>query len=579
MSMEKPRVNFANHLAIVYTLIIAIPLIALLFGASEYLRASMYESLSRDSGQVVSSNVKHIGATASSMERLESVITGDYELLRTFYFAGKDDEAAMISFMYGDVRNLERLLFALPEIYGMRIFVSNPNVPERWPIVFAERRIAQERMSRWTWGYRSLVMPNIEGSKEPSVCMSRELLVGRRHVGLLQISVRMADMFPFLYRDPSAFYSDYVFRGDQSLGPEDSRAVAVRDLVRSVSAGRDRLSFPARVDGENLIVSYETVTSLDLLVVHTSSLKAITNSILLLRLSFTAVLLSSIALLFFVIKFATKKMVTRLYAVMRGMQEIRAGNLDVSVRVAGNDEVADMANAFTGMVGRIQDLVGEIERKQSLVVETEIKAMQNQINAHFLYNVLETIKMQAEVHDQPEIAESITLLGRMLRYCLRWRNHRVLLGQELDYVRDYVQLMNIRNDYRISLFIDVDEALLSLEIPKMLVQPVIENAVLHAIEPEGVDGAIDVFVTDAGNGILLIHVRDRGIGMDPETLGRLRSRLDRDVESGDSPGGIGLVNIQQRLRAFYGAGFSLGIASASGEGTEVTIPVPSGGLA
>ena len=171
--------------------------------------------------------------------------------------------------------------------------------------------------------------------------------------------------------------------------------------------------------------------------------------------------------MFVLIKFTTRRLFSRLYQVMGAMSELRSGNLDVSVSVSGDDEVAEMAAAFTAMAARIRELIGEIKTEQELVTQTEIKAMQNQINAHFLYNVLETIKMQAELADQADIVESVTLLGRMMRFCLRWRNHQVMVREELEYVRGYIDLMNIRNDYRIELALDVDPGYWEFRIPKM----------------------------------------------------------------------------------------------------------------
>jgi two-component system sensor histidine kinase YesM len=183
--------------------------------------------------------------------------------------------------------------------------------------------------------------------------------------------------------------------------------------------------------------------------------------------------------------------------------------------------------------------------------------------------------MQAELKDQKEIAESITLLGKMMRYCLRWRTHRVLLSQEIEYIYDYIRLMNIRNDYVISLSVHIDQVYLNKEIPKMLIQPVVENAVLHALEPMGDNGVIDISaIPDEQSGVLWIIVSDSGAGMDSAQIDSLGKALATGRESESSSGGIGLINIQQRLHAFYGKEYTLGLESSPGQGTIVRIPVP-----
>ncbi len=580
---NKPRTvmkqgSFSRHLALVYTLIIAIPLMIFIMIASEYLRRSLYESIAADARKTVADNAAAVGDCVEQIERLESIIASDYDLLRILYFSGNIDDYTAIQDLIAKITDLERLQYAMPKIYSLHLFVRNPLIPERWPTVFSETRLDCSRFPRWTFNYRDETMFNQDQKKLPSGCLTREVLMNKRHVGYLQISMKMSDMFPFLYAPEGPWFRDYAYANGSPLAPPVSGVHPDADLIEK-EIGRTHPddssgSMEMRIAGENRIVAWERIPRLGLLLIHTSSPEAITDSITMIRLASFVVLLFSILALFAVINFTTRKMFARLYRVMDGMRKVREGSLDVSVRVSGSDEVAEMAQAFNSMVSRIGGLVGEITREQALVTQTEIKAMQNQINAHFLYNALETIKMQAELRDQREIAESVTLLGRMMRYCLRWKDHRVTIGQEIDYVRDYVAFMNIRNDYVISLAIDIPEVAYALMIPKMLVQPVVENAVRHAIEPEGEDAVISISAVPSPDGkTLVISVRDRGPGLSPSDLDGLMRSLDAPEDFSNRVGGIGLRNIQDRLRAFYGPDYSLSISSEPGKGTEVRIPV------
>lgn len=569
------RINFSTHLALVYTLIIAVPLLVCFMGASEYLRSSLYDSVFADARRAVAGNVSHISESVESIERLESIITSDAELLRKFYYSDENDLDSMIENFRSDIKNLERLQYAMPQVYALHLFVSNPLVPERWPIIFREERLDFSRFTRWTYNYRDDIMGNIEASKEPSACLTREILLNKRHVGYIQISVKMADFLPVPYSGQKPDAENLVFYHGSTLSPSSADADAILTAILERGDLTADGCFAMKSGKENIVVAYEKIPRLDFVVVHIVSPSSITDGIFVIRLLSTFFLLLSVALLSVVITFATKKMVARLYIVMNGMKKIREGNLDVSIYVPGNDEVAEMARTFSAMVERINRSVADIKREQALVTQTEVKAMQNQINAHFLYNVLETIKMQAELHDEPEIAESITLLGRMMRYCLRWRNHRVPLKQELEYVKDYIALTNIRNDYKITLSISVGEKLLDSEIPKMMIQPIVENAVQHAIEPRGEDSVIEVDVSpDAAGSVLYIRVRDYGVGMDSFALERLAGILALEDGSESSAGGIGLRNIQERLHAFYGDSWSIRIRSTPDTGTEVIVPIP-----
>lgn len=568
------RINFARYISIIYTLIIAVPLTILSIVASENIGSSLIKNIMTDAKTMVSEHRDRVVAGVEEIERLESIVTSDSDLLNKIHYANADDTGAIIDLMRSDVANLDRLRFALPRIYGFHIFTQNENVPERWPIVFSETRLDFSGLKRWNYNYRDDIMGNIESSKIPSACLTREILLNKRHVGFLQISMKMEDLFPFAFDEFGAGSHSYIFSGPVPLieGPESMGLYYAK--IAGLGTDLEDGVMRTRVGGKQVVLAWSRIPRIGLLIVHPVPLDSVIGTIAIIRLSFLIVMLVSIAIMFFFIDYVTKRLVTRLYAIMDGMRSVRKGDLDVSVHVAGHDEVSEMAEIFTAMVERIKSLISEIKQEQSLVTQTEIKAMQNQINAHFLYNVLETIKMQAELRDEREIAESLTLLGRMMRFCLRWRNHRVYLRQEIDYVRDYIAIMNIRNDYVITLAILVDEKWMDVEIPKMLIQPVVENAVLHAIEPLGEDGVITISASvDPSGKVLLVSVKDTGAGMDSSMIDSLGILLAQGAESGNEVGGIGLRNIQQRLRAFYGPDYSLRIQSAKGEGTEVIIPV------
>ena len=178
--------------------------------------------------------------------------------------------------------------------------------------------------------------------------------------------------------------------------------------------------------------------------------------VLVLTLTFSAVLL------FYLIKFTTEKMMRGVFSVIRGMRKVQLGELGVQISVEGDDEVGQAQKTFNKMTRQLQNQIAQIKKEQQLIAETELKAMQNQINAHFPFNVLETIRMQAVLADEDTIAQTIAVLGKMMHYCLRWRVHFVELSKEIEYIESYIYLLNLRNDYTITL--------------ETQVQPLVENA-------------------------------------------------------------------------------------------------------
>lgn len=580
---------FSRRIVLVYTVIVAVPLAILTLIGTEQLRRGEYRRVVTDAENDLKDNISHIANCIDLFLRIEISIAGNRNMDDLFLFSNKSDAASVV-FQERDLSDeLERFLVSMPQIYGIRVFVDDERIPERWPIFFHKERldassyeetvpggIGKERV--WWYDYRSELMGMLEMGRNRAVCYTSPILLRKRRIGRLQILMRTRDFFPFLYRERDLVQRNFVFQGDAPVTiPEDGVEGLPPQLssrVLAAAAGKDAGRVAFRESGRAHCFLWRRAPNTGLLLVRDCTPELNESGVSAFRVISGIGILLSTALLFLVIRFATSRIMSRLYLIINGMNEVHKGNLDVIVPVEGSDEISGMAKTFTNMLARIKCLIQKIKAEERLVTETEIKAMQNQINAHFLYNVLETIRMQAELRDEKPIVQSITLLGKMLRYCLTLRKTRGKVIEELEYTRSYITLLNIRNDYVVTLREHVEETALTVEIPRMLLQPIVENAFLHAIEPEGEDAVIDLWIETApAKGMLLIRAQDYGRGLEPEALKRLIKHIAGEDEM-DSPGGIGLKNIQRRLAAFYGSSWKLDIQSAPDGGTVVSIPVP-----
>ena len=240
--------------------------------------------------------------------------------------------------------------------------------------------------------------------------------------------------------------------------------------------------------------------------------------------------------------------------------------------------MADFAREASGLLEKIRHLMADNLVRQMQNREMEIRALQNQINAHFIYNVLEAIKMMAEIEEKYEIADAVTSLGKLLRYSMKWESGNVRLSRELSYIENYIALMNLRFDYVIYLELKIPEELKNQRLPKISLQPVVEKAVVHGAAVLATDTTIVVQgEIDREHGRYYIHVHDEGRGMDAEALNRLRRQIDGGEET--SPGassgnGIGLHNVHTRIQRCFGPDFGLSVTSRLGEGTTVTFTLP-----
>ena len=233
------------------------------------------------------------------------------------------------------------------------------------------------------------------------------------------------------------------------------------------------------------------------------------------------------------------------------------------------------------MLDRIQVLMKDKLDREILVKNTEIKALQNQINAHFIYNVLESIKMMAEIDEKYEISDAITALGELLRYNLKWVSSNVTIREEVAYIKNYIRLMNLRYDFVIILSVNIDEDIYRQSIPKMSLQPIVENAILHGIAELGEDATIYIKSTKL-DGDFEITITDSGVGMDEEHRLVLEKKINGEMDDQESKHGIGLKNVNYRIKMQFGEKYGLKVYSMEGCYTKITVllpmkPEPKGG--
>lgn len=276
----------------------------------------------------------------------------------------------------------------------------------------------------------------------------------------------------------------------------------------------------------------------------------------------------------FMINRTVKALLGRLYDILNSIREVQEGNLDVVIEDCGSDEMGELGNQINDMLVSIKRLTDDNLNHELLMKNTEIRALQNQINVHFIYNVLESIKMMAEIDGKYDISDAITALGKLLRYSMHWTSGNVTVAQELEYINDYLRLINLRFDYEIYLSENIPAVVRRQEIPKMSLQPIVENAIYHGIEQLAKDTNIYIKgIIDGGD--CVIEITDAGKGMRPEEIENLYRRINGELEaSGGSGNGIGLKNVQDRIKMNFGEKYGIEIASKPGCYTKVRVRIP-----
>ena len=259
------------------------------------------------------------------------------------------------------------------------------------------------------------------------------------------------------------------------------------------------------------------------------------------------------------------------------MHAVAGGNFNVEITDTGKDEIAQLYTDLEQMIHSMQKMLDDVyqakiqnEEFKFVQMEAEFKALASQINPHFLYNTLETIRMKAFCNNDKETADLVKKLGKFMRRCLEIKNGEVTLRSELEFTNGYLELQSARFGDRVSYSI-YSEVSKDYMILPLVIQPVVENAFVHGIESCKDNGHIDIRVYYSGDNVI-IDVKDNGVGMNDEKLHELEEKLRRnDTSSGKS---IGLTNVNKRIKMYHGDRYGLTIQTKEGGGTLIRITLP-----
>lgn len=279
---------------------------------------------------------------------------------------------------------------------------------------------------------------------------------------------------------------------------------------------------------------------------------------------------------FFALWFS-KGITTPVKKLSRAANEVAAGNLvGEPVQIESNDELKLLGDTFNNMRTDIHELVKEIQDQSELdrlVKEMELKQLQNQINPHFLFNTLNTLSKMAYLENAKVTSNLIDSVATLLRHSLGDINKSVTLGMEVEVVKDYFQIQKTRFSERVTFEMDIDDACLDVHIPRLTLQPLVENAFIHGIEEREEGGHIWLRVYPQPAEIV-VEVTDDGAGMRPERMEKILSLADaKEAHVGHSTG-IGLHNVIRRLQLFYQTQHIVELESELGEGTTIRLLLP-----
>lgn len=266
------------------------------------------------------------------------------------------------------------------------------------------------------------------------------------------------------------------------------------------------------------------------------------------------------------------------------MKRVGSRDMGFRIKVRSTNEVGMLACDINRVINEREEMARDMINTQARLYESELSqkqaefaALQSQINPHFLYNTLNCISSIGLEYGSREIAQIASCMSKIFRYSIK-KDNLVRVEDELDCIQAYMNIIAIRYENKFIIEIDVDEGLLEMQTPKMILQPIVENAVYHGLERMDLGGRLQVTGSIDAHGDLCFQITDTGKGMEPEQLASIQAKLGmaspEPAADGQPATSIGLSNIHNRLRLLFGEGYGIAIESQFGHGTTVTVRIP-----
>ena len=520
-----------------------------------------------------------------SVNMSTQVIMNDRQLVELLEKLNRNEEIPAedyVEFSKEHIALLESFINSNPYLYQIRVYANNNTFPEMMPVLYHQDRLNEASWKKspasgsWQIGYEDFLE---EKQEKKLMALTSEItdFLGTK-VGILEVAVGMEDMFPRMYESGNESWVGFVEKGGEIYSSGDKEKStwekSKESIVEEAKKTGTESYVHTKIQGKEVMIFSQPVRELSGNYILLVNIDQQIQSIIWQQGKILVIMLLLFVLLVLLIDESVSLLLRKFYDVLGVVRKIRKGNLEERIPVKGKDEMGELGIQINSMLDSIEVLMQEKLDREMLIKNTEIKALQNQINAHFIYNVLECIKMMAEIDEEFEISDAVTSLGELFRYNMKWVSGNVTIQEEIAYIKNYIQLMNLRYDFTIILSIKIPEDIYEQEIPKMSLQPIVENAICHGIVEMGEDATIYIKALRKEEEFE-ISITDSGIGMDEKQMDILEKKIRGEIEaSGGSGNGIGLKNVQDRIKIQFGDKYGLKIHSKEGCFTKVSVLLP-----
>lgn len=536
----------------------------------------VYDSFEKDSAAALQNLRIETASNAARIDTSASSALSQREFIRFCTSDMDADGLQLVKFSQNELKTIRSIFQSNDIIEEASLFFDNPQIYEIWPTIYGLDRLKNTPFEEIVPSGQSAVYAVEDGE----VYGCYRIYLDITPVGLLRLRL---DSDKFFSGFSNANAASCLLAANGELFSNEENLFSAEELQAVLTDSPDmpsRSTYQAVLekDGRSYLVRYSWLELLNAWAVVYEDQADLLQPVYQMGASVLAVMLLGMCVIWVLVQYVCQSMLKRLALLEKKMLAVQSGNLDIRIpeRENGGDELDTLSKSFNGMLDRMQQLVDENIQRGLAVKQAELDALQSQINSHFLYNALESIRMLSEVHGDTEVAETVFSLGSLMRYHMKWKTKTATLSEELDCIDRYIFFMSASNGTEIRLESTLPREVLYTEIPKLSIQPLVENAIVHGM-PMDSRRIVITLKCRQEDGLLVLSVTDNGTGIAPERLHEIQCALNGsgtgNIRSGKN--GIGVVNVHQRIQLMYGEACGLRFISCEGLGTSVEVRIPA----
>lgn len=475
--------------------------------------------------------------------------------------------------------------FLQSNIYSIRVFMNNKTIPESWSSFFNEDRIKDQEWYRkfkssrndliWLGPIRADYLNNEAENDQIVYTLVKKVYAtgSNRYLGVVTISILQQDLFSSMNSTLKNDEGLFVITGNNEI-VYSSRAVNKDEMLSLFNInGQDK---EGNFASAGMLYLYKNIDPLNMKIVSQVPVSKLVSSMQTGSRNTIFVIVIGIIILEVFTYYTIKIIISKLKHIVSVMNKVSKGDFDVRIPIRQKDEIGQLAEDFNVLIEKINQLIKDLLTKELVQKDAQLMALQYQINPHFIYNTIDLFRMKMELAGDYPTADAIADFGKMLRYTINSKDKYATIFEEIEQVKKYIGLQQLKYGDKIVLNIDVEEALLENKILRFVLQPLVENCMKHGFNSRTQIIHIDINFKKFSDTVL-IEIMDDGRGIEESKLEILNFQLKNSIAdgNGDGPdGGIGLFNINERLKLFYGEKHHLLMESKMGEYTNVFFDIP-----